>query len=182
MTSPAAPLFPTLISAVAAGSIRPARPFRPLALFSFYDLTQDTELFLVFFISFLALIGLGKLFNSRTGVRLGGIYTLFCLAISPYLAFVLVAPDLPGRRELGAAALLLGAAALIRPIDELFWRRYFEVKRKAPVPKFLREVSAGLLMTAAAVIVITFDYGLSVPGLLAGSSLESSPTMWCGER
>lgn len=138
----------------------------------FADLTLPGEVLAAAAGLYLTLVGAGKLLKGRLGLpRLGGSYQLFCLVLAPYAAAKFLGLEFPGRRELGAAAVLLGAVALIRPVDALFWRRYFETKRRAPIPKFVREVSAGLLILLAGLGVVTFGYGISVPGLLAGSSI-----------
>lgn len=148
----------------------PLSPGRIVA-FSFADLRLNGELLALAVGLFLLLVGIGRFLKERLRLpRLGTVYQLFCLVLAPWLAATILAPNMPGRRELGAATVLLGAAALVRPVDELFFRRPFE-RRGAPVPKFVREVAAVLLILVAVLGVVTFGYGVSVPGLLAGSSI-----------
>ncbi len=143
----------------------------PVSPFRFSDLTLDGEVLALTFGAYLLLVGFGRLLKWRLRLpRLGIFYQLFSLAFAPWVAATILAPNLPGRRELGAAAVLLGAAALVRPMDELCFRRPFE-RRGTSIPKFVREVAAGLWLLVAALTVVTFIYGVSVPGLLAGSSI-----------
>ena len=146
-------------------------PAAPVAPFDFADLTLDGELLAATVAGYLLLVGLGRLLKWRLRLpRLGITYQLFSLVLAPWLAATVLAPNLPGRRELGAAAVLLGAAALVRPMDELIFRRPF-ARRATAIPKFVREVVGGLWLLVAVLAVVTFIYGVSVPGLLAGSSI-----------
>ncbi len=47
---------------------------------------------------------------------------------------------------------------LVRLLDQYFWRWYFEEKRKAPVPKFIREVTGLLVFVVAVLLVLQFGY------------------------
>lgn len=158
---------PSPAPASSTGSV-PAAPVQP---FDFSDLTLDGEVLAATVGGFLLLVGIGRLLKWRLRLpRLGIFYQLFSLVFAPWLAATLLAPNLPARRELGAAAVLLGAAALVRPMDELFFHRPF-ARRGTTMPKFIREVAAGLWLLVAALTVVTFIYDVSVPGLLAGSSI-----------
>lgn len=122
---------------------------------------------------YLILVAIGRLLKRRFGARLGAVYQLFCVTCAVYLGHVLAAPRLFGAREFGAATALLGAGVFVRLLDQYFWRWHFERKRQIPVPKFVREVSAGVIMIGVAFLVLELDYhALSkVPGLLAGSGI-----------
>lgn len=121
---------------------------------------------------YLLLVATGRLLKYRFGTRLGIVYHFFCIVAGPYLATLLLRlRDAPGRTELGAITAILGTGVAARLLDQHFWRGYLEQKRKAPVPKFIREVAAGLLLTAVAVLVLQFGYGVKVPGLLAASGI-----------
>lgn len=153
----------------AAPAPSPQTAARPA--FDFTDLTLDGELVAVTIGTYLLLVGFGRLLRWRLRLpRLGIFYQLFSLVLAPWIAATILAPNFPARRELGAAAVLLGAAALVRPMDELFFHRPFE-RRGTALPKFIREVAAGLWLLVAGLTVVTFIYEVSVPGLLAGSSI-----------
>ncbi len=51
-----------------------------------------------------------------------------------------------GRSELGSLSALFGTGVFVRLVDQYFWRWYFEEKRRTPVPKFIREVTAAVLL------------------------------------
>lgn len=122
---------------------------------------------------YLVLVSIGRLLKRRFGARLGRVYQLFCVTFAVYLGHVLVAPRLFAAREIGAASALLAAGVFVRLLDQYFWRWHFERKRGVPVPKFVREVTAGVVLIGVALLVLEFDYHVlsKVPGLLAGSGI-----------
>ena len=120
---------------------------------------------------YLFLFGTGKLCKRRLGTRLGVIYQLFSAVFAAYLANAFLRLELPFARELGAAAAVLGMGVLVRLLDQYFWRWYFEDRRKVPVPKFIREVTALLLFVVTILLVVQFIYRQPVPGLLAASGV-----------
>ena len=136
--------------------------FWPIASgkFVFYgvELSVAGEVIAVALGLYLVLVALGRLFKRRFGVRLGEVYQLFCATTGPYLAIAALYPALPGRTELGALSALLGTGVLVRLIDQYFWRGYFEQTRKAPVPKFVRELTAAVLLLMVALLVLRFGY------------------------
>ena len=137
------------------------------------DLQLDVagELFVGAIITYLSLVAVGRLLKRKFGAKLGVVYQLFALILGPYLAMVVLHIAPPGRRELGAAAALLGSGVLGRFIDQFFWRWYFERHRRAFIPKFIRELTAGVLLLGAGLLVLEFGYGVQIPGLLAASGV-----------
>ena len=120
---------------------------------------------------YLLLVALGRLLKRRFGTRLGIIYQLFCAALGPYLAIVLLHTGVSVRRDLGALSSILGAGVLVRLMDQYFWRWYFEEKRKVPIPKFIREVTAILIFLVVVLLLLEFSYDVHVPGLLTASGV-----------
>ena len=120
---------------------------------------------------YLVLLSVGKILKRQVGVRLGQVYQLFSLTVGAYLAITYFFPWLPGRRELWALAALLGTGVFVRLVDQYFWRWYFEGRRKVPIPKFIREVTAALLFIIVLLLVVRYGYGQSIPGLLAASGV-----------
>ncbi len=115
---------------------------------------------------------LGALFKRASGLRLGVSYHLFCLALGPYVATVLLLPDdFPARQHLVAACIVLGSLSLVRPLDHFFWEWFFVQQRHASVPKMIREVSAVLIIFFAVLFVLGGVYSLPIGGLVAGSSV-----------
>ena len=120
---------------------------------------------------YLLFVAVGRLLKRRIGTHLGVIYQLFSAVFAAYLAVVLLRPGFIDTRELGAMASVLGSGVLVRLLDQYFWRWYFEERRKAPIPKFIREVTAVLVLIVTVVLVLQFGYHQPVPGLLAASGV-----------
>ena len=121
---------------------------------------------------YLALLTSGKVLKRQFGVSLGRVYQSFSAAVGVYIAIVLFYPALVGRREVGTLATLLGTGVFVRLVDQYFWRWFFEGRRKAPVPKFIREITAVLLfLVVLLLVVIQFGYGKHIPSLLAASGV-----------
>ena len=120
---------------------------------------------------YLVLLSSGKLLKRQLGVSLGRVYQGFSATAGAYLAVIYLSPSLPGRTELGALTALFGTGVFLRLVDQYFWHWYFEGRRKIPVPKFVREVTAGLLLIAVVLLVIQYGYGKPIPGLLAASGV-----------
>ncbi len=120
---------------------------------------------------YLVLLTTGKLLKRQVGVSLGRVFQCFSAAAGAYGAATYLVPWMPGRTELGALTALLGTGVFVRLVDQYFWRLYFEGRRKIPVPKFIREVTAGLLFVAVVLLVIQYGYGKPIPGLLAASGV-----------
>lgn len=97
-------------------------------------------------------------------------YQSFSATLGIYLSIVFFYPSLVGRREVGTLAALLGTGVFVRLVDQYFWRWFFEGRRKVPVPKFIREVTA-LLLFVVVLLVIQYGYGKPIPGLLAASGV-----------
>ena len=147
----------------------------PLALFASY--LQQLRLDLVggllaaTLVAYVLLVAVGRLLKWKFGARLGVVYQFFALTLAPCAALLFFEVSLPGRRELGAAATVLGGVVIGRLVDQFFWRWYFEERRRAAVPKFIREMTTGVLLLAAALLVLEYGYGKHVPGLLAASGV-----------
>ena len=120
---------------------------------------------------YLVLLSSGKLLKRQFGVSLGRVYQCFSGTAGAYAAVSYLDPSLPGCRELGALTALLGTGVFVRLVDQYFWRWYFEGRRKIPVPKFVREVTAGLVLLIVLLLVIQRGYGQPIPGLLAASGV-----------
>ena len=120
---------------------------------------------------YLLLVAVGRLLKRRFKTRLGVVYQVFCAVFAAYLAVVLLRPGSVGTRELGALSSVFGAGVLVRLLDQYFWRWYFEERRKAPIPKFVREVTGLLVLVVVVLLVLQFGYDVRVPGLLAASGV-----------
>ena len=136
--------------------------------FNGYGLKLSTagEAFVVAVAIYLLLVAFGRLLKRRFGVRLGQVYQLFCAATGPYLAVAALYPDFSRRSDLSALTALLGTGVFIRLVDQYFWRWYFEQTRKAPVPKFIREVTAVVLLLVTILLILNFNYHTNLQSLL----------------
>ena len=135
-------------------------------------LSAAGEAFAVAVAIYLLLVAFGRLLKRRFGVRLGQVYQLFCAAAGPYLAIAALYSTLTGRTELGSLSALLATGVFVRLVDQYFWRWYFEQKRGAPVPKFVREVSAAVIFLIAVLLVLRFGYNQNdLRGVLAASGV-----------
>lgn len=125
---------------------------------------------------YLAAVALGRALKRHAGVRLGVLYQLFCIALALFFPMRLlglrgtVAP-FDAQRELGAAAVLLGAFFLIALIRRYLWEGYFEQKRGMEIPKFLREVFALIIFLLALALVLGVGYKADVTGVLLPSTV-----------
>ena len=136
-----------------------------------FRLDMVGELLAATLVAYVLLVAVGRLLKWKFGARLGVVYQFFALTLAPCAVLLFFGVSLPGRRELGAAATVLGSVVLGRLIDQFFWRWYFEERRRAAIPKFIREMTTGLLLLAAALLVLEYGYGKHVPGLLAASGV-----------
>ena len=137
------------------------------------------ELLITAIAAYVLLVLAGRLMKWKFGVRLGIVYQFFALTLGlfnsivlePLAADRLLRVNLPGQREFAAVAFLLGSVVLGRLIDQFFWRWYFEERRRTAVPKFIREITTGLLLLTAALVVLEYGYGAHVHNLLAASGV-----------
>lgn len=120
---------------------------------------------------YLLLVALGRLLQRRFGTQLGRTYQLFCAVAGPYVATSLQSGFPVLHTALGAATVLLGTGVLIRLIDQYFWKGFLRDRRKTPVPKFVRDVVAALLLLIVALRVLDYGYDVHVPHLLAASGV-----------
>lgn len=123
------------------------------------------------FIAYLVLLMAGRTLKRRLQLRLGLSYQMAALTGGFYGAIVLLAPDLPGRREAAAVAILCGVHALLPVVTFGLLPWFFETKRHQPMPRFLREVVSLLTFITAVLLVLQIDYDVQVPGLIAGSGI-----------
>jgi small-conductance mechanosensitive channel/CRP-like cAMP-binding protein len=131
---------------------------------------------------YLGSVAIGRSLKRRAGVRLGTTYRLFCVVASLYFGLTFspfnFAPFPDPMRELGAAATLLGAVVMIALIRRYFWELYFEQKRQMVIPKFLRDIFAGLIFLVALGAVLSVFYGQTITGVLIPSTVLVAIVGW----
>ena len=120
---------------------------------------------------YLVLVALGRWLKRRLGVKLGAIYQLFSLALAFFLPLSFLEANIEVLQFLEASVVILGTLVLLSLIQRFFWELYVQDRRHLAVPKFVSDVAALALFAVAVILVLTFIYGVRIPGLLAGSGI-----------
>ena len=130
---------------------------------------------LIFVGTFFITLTIGRLLKRRTGVRLGILFQLFCLALAFYAATTFYGVQATWRNHIGAAAFLLSVAFVVALLDRYLWDVYYEKKRQTPIPHFLRQVVALFIFLIALLLVLNVGYHAEaeLKGLLAGSGIAA---------
>jgi small-conductance mechanosensitive channel len=143
-----------------------------------YHFLQDQKAIVTVFLfigTYFAMLTLGRLLKRRAGVRLGVSFQLFCLTLAFYGAIRLYGVQADWRNHVGAALFLLSVAFVIALLNRYFWDGYWEKKRHATVPQFLRQVVALFIYLIALLLVLTVGYHAEgyLATLLAGSGIAA---------
>src|SRR5712671_1098673 len=121
--------------------------------------TQRTALTIVAFIgTFIVALSFGRFLKRRAEVRLGLLYQLFCLALAFYAALAIWGVEAPWRVHFAAAVILLSTALIVALVNRYVWDIYFERRKQTPIPHFLREVVALIILVVALLFVLSFAY------------------------
>jgi small-conductance mechanosensitive channel len=138
--------------------------------------TQRAALTVIIFVgTFFAALTIGRLLKRRAGVRLGVLFQLFCLTLAFYAALSFYGVQTTWRNHTGAALFLLSTAFVIALLDRYLWDAYWEKKRRATIPHFLRQVVALFIYLIALLLVLSIGYHAEAElrGLLAGSGIAA---------
>jgi small-conductance mechanosensitive channel/CRP-like cAMP-binding protein len=138
--------------------------------------TQKALLTIVVFIAtFFVSLTLGRLLKRRAGVPLGVLFQLFCLTLGFYAAIWFYGVKADWRNHVGALLFLLSTAFLVALLDRYYWGLYWERKRRATIPHFLRQVVALFIYLIALLLVLSVGYHAEaqLKGLLAGSGIAA---------
>ena len=130
---------------------------------------------LIFIGTFFAALTIGRLLKRRAGVRLGVLFKLFCLTLAFYAAIWFYGVKADWRNHVGALLFLLSTAFLVALLDRYYWALYWERKRRATIPHFLRQVVALFIYLIALLLVLSVGYHAEaqLKGLLAGSGIAA---------
>src|ERR1043165_9829434 len=130
---------------------------------------------LIFVATFFVSLTLGQLLKRRAGVRLGVLFQLFCLTLAFYAAIWFYGVKADWRNHVGALLFLLSTAFLVALLDRYYWGLYWERKRRATSPPFLRQVVALFIYLIALLLVLSVGYHAEaqLKGLLAGSGIAA---------
>jgi small-conductance mechanosensitive channel len=125
--------------------------------------------------TYFATLTIGRLLKHRAGVRLGVLFQLFCLTLAFYVATSYYGVQASWRNHVGALLFLLSVAFVIALLDRYLWDFYWEKKRRATVPQFLRQVVALFIYLVALLIILSAGYHAQAElrGLLAGSGIAA---------
>ncbi len=141
-------------------------------MFTTLSETQRAALTIAVFITtFFVVLTVGRLLKRRAGIRFGLPFQLFSLVLAFYAAIWTYGVRAEWRNHLVAALALLGSGVVISLIDHYLWDIYFEKNRKTPIPKFIRQLVAFLILLAALLLVLSFIY--HVEGQLKGLVVTS---------
>jgi len=128
---------------------------------------------IIFIVAYFAALTIGRLLKRRAGVPLGVLFQLFCLTLAFYAAAWFYGVQANWRNHVGAALFLLSTAFFVALLDRYLWDAYWEKKRQATIPHFLRQVVALVIYLIALLLVLTVGYHAQgyLATLLAGSGI-----------
>lgn len=130
----------------------------------------------------IALLGLGWLLRSRTKVRFGPFYNIFCLiaAFGVWLilarrhGFLKVWNLDPFLKWYSTVLIFIAGWYLARIFSAFFWDYYLFERRKTLVPALLKNVVTVLILIASVLIIVRFIFDQSLSGLLVTSSVMAA--------
>ena len=120
---------------------------------------------------YLAGLLIGRVLKRRFRIGLAWTYQIFIAAAAVVLASALFHLDFPGQRLVGMTALFFAAFPLNALLYRCFWPIFGYPGEQARVPPFLPQITTLLLIATAFFTGLSTFYGVTLPGLLAGSGL-----------
>jgi small-conductance mechanosensitive channel/CRP-like cAMP-binding protein len=145
---------------------------QPNLINSFLTAAEPEALFLLAAILFyLAGLLIGRVLKRRFRIGLGWTYRIFIAAAAVLLASALFHFDFPGESLVGMTALFFAAFPVNALLYRYFWPIYGYPGEQARVPPFLPQITTLLLIATAFFTGLSTFYGVTLPGLLAGSGL-----------
>src|SRR3954452_23627545 len=141
----------------------------------FFRTERAVETVLIFIAAYFVSLTVGRLLKRRAGVPLGVLFQLFCLTLAFYAAIWFYGVKADWRNHVGALLFLLSTAFLVALLDRYYWGLYWERKRRATIPHFLRQVVALFIYLVALLLVLSVGYHAEgqLRGLLAGSGIAA---------
>ena len=141
----------------------------------FFQTERAVETVVIFIATYFVSLTVGRLLKRRAGVPLGVLFQLFCLTLAFYAALWFYGVQANWRNHVGAALFLLSTAFLVALLDRYLWDLYWEKKRRATIPHFLRQVVALFIYLVALLLVLSVGYHAQseLRGLLAGSGIAA---------
>ncbi len=146
----------------------------PLML-HFFQTQKELVTAAIFVATYFVSLTIGRLLKRRAGVPLGVLFQLFCLTLAFYAAMWFYGVQADWRNHVGAALFLLSTAFFVALLDRYLWDLYWERKRRATIPQFLRQVIALFIYLIALLLVLSVGYHAEgqLRGILAGSGIAA---------
>ena len=144
-------------------------------MFAFLETQKTAVTAIIFVATFFVTLTIGRFLKRRAGVRLGVPFQLFCLTLAFYAAILFYGLHVGWQKHVDAVAVLLTTAFVVALLDRYLWDAYFERKRHATIPQFLRQVVALFIYLIALLVVLSVVYHAQteLKGLLAGSGIAA---------
>ncbi|HXM03850.1 MAG TPA: mechanosensitive ion channel domain-containing protein, partial [Chthoniobacterales bacterium] len=131
----------------------------------------EALLLLAAILFYLAGLLIGRILRRRFKVGLGWTYQIFITTGAVVTASALFHFDFPGQHLIGMAALFFAAFPVNALLYRYFWPIFGYPGEQARVPPFLPQITTLLLIATAFFTGLSLFYGVTLPGLLAGSGL-----------
>jgi small-conductance mechanosensitive channel/CRP-like cAMP-binding protein len=145
---------------------------QPNPINSFLTAAEPEALVLVAAVLFyLTGLLIGRVLKRRFRIGLTWTYQIFIAAAAVVLASALCRFDFPGQRLVGMTALFFAAFPVNALLYRCFWPIFGYPGEQARIPPFLPQITTLLLIATAFFTGLSELYGVTLPGLLAGSGL-----------
>lgn len=131
----------------------------------------EALLLLAAIVFYLAGLLIGRILRRRLAVGLGWTYQIFIAAAAVLIATALFHFDFPGQHLVGMVALFFAAFPFNALLYRYFWPIFGYPGEQARVPPFLPQITTLLLIATGFFTGLSLFYGVTLPGLLAGSGL-----------
>jgi small-conductance mechanosensitive channel/CRP-like cAMP-binding protein len=131
----------------------------------------EALLLLVAILFYLAGLLIGRVLKRRFRIGLGWTYQIFIAAAAVVIASALFHFEFAGQRLVGMTALFFSAFPVNALLYRYFWPIFGYPGEQARVPPFLPQITTLLLIATAFFTGLSTFYGVTLPGLLAGSGL-----------
>ena len=136
-------------------------------------LAAEPEALVLLAVAIFYLVGLliGRILKRRFAVGLGWTYHVFVVTAAVVVASTLFHFDFPGEQFLRLVALVFAAFPFNALLHRYFWPIFGYPGEQTRVPPFLPQITTLLLIATAFFTGLSLFYGVTLPGLLAGSGL-----------
>ncbi len=144
-------------------------------MFQFIQSQKAMITMIVFIATYFVSLTIGRILKRRARVTLGVLFQLFCLTLAFYAAISFYGIRADWRNHVGALLFLLSTAVFVALLDRYLWDAYWEKKRQATIPHFLRQVVALFIYLIALLLVLSVGYHAEgqLRGILAGSGIAA---------